>query len=186
MPFDVGAALHRLFGMWTLRPTRRGATPHRRGALIAASRSLALALALGLIPLPSVYAAPVAMVRAHAARTLNVTDEAHLHLTRTAGEILEEEGVATGALPGKARARFAVGSSVTGSFTFYPRGGGSISGHGSARLHSTGTYASFGGTMSVSHGTGRYAHAHGTSGFYGTVDRHNDALVVQITGKLSY
>ncbi len=126
------------------------------------------------------------MVRAHAARTLNVTDEAHLHLTRTAGEILEEEGVATGALPGKARARFAVGSSVTGSFTFYPRGGGSISGHGSARLHSTGTYASFGGTMSVSHGTGRYAHAHGTSGFYGTVDRHNDALVVQITGKLSY
>jgi hypothetical protein len=125
-------------------------------------------------------------VPARAARTLNVTDEAHLHLTGTAGEILEEEGPATGALPGKVRARFAVGSFVTGSFTFYPRGGGSISGHGTARLRSTGTYASFGGTMAVSHGTGRYAHAHGSSGFYGTVNRHSDALVVQITGKLSY
>jgi hypothetical protein len=128
----------------------------------------------------------VAAVAANAARTLDVTDEAHLHLTGTSGEILEEEGSATGALPGKVRARFAVGSSITGSFTFYPRGGGSISGHGSARLRSTGTYASFGGTMSVSHGTGRYAHAHGHGGFYGTVNRHTNALVIQTTGRLSY
>ena len=40
--------------------------------------------------------------------------------------------------------------------------------------------------MTISHGTGRYAHAHGHGGFYGTVDRHNDALVVQTTGQLSY
>lgn len=145
-----------------------------------------LAFALGLAGFAWVYAARAASVPARAARTLNVTDEAHLHLTGASGEQLEEEGPTIGALPGKVRARFIVGSSVTGSFTFYPRGGGSITGHGSARLHSTGTYASFGGSLSVSRGTGRYAHAHGSSGFYGAVNRHTDALTIQTTGQLSY
>lgn len=123
---------------------------------------------------------------ASAARMLNVTDEAHLRLTGTAGSLLLEEGAARGALAGTVKVRFTVGASVSGSFTIYPRGGGSITGQGSARLRSTGNYASFGGSMSVSHGTGRYAHAHGTGGFYGTVNRHSDALVVQTTGRLSY
>jgi hypothetical protein len=120
------------------------------------------------------------------ARTLNVTDEAHLRLTGTAGSLLLEEGPATGALAGTVKVRFTVEASVSGSFTIYPRGGGSITGQGSARLRSTGNYASFGGSMSGSHGTGRYAHAHGHGGFYGTVNRHTDALVIQTTGRLSY
>jgi hypothetical protein len=165
--------------MWMLRS-------RRYGLLIALRRPLALAFALGLAALPWVYAAPAATVPARAARTLNVTDEAHLHLTGTSGELLEEEGKATGALPGEVRVRFVVSTSITGSFTIYPRGGGSISGHGSARLRSTGTYASFGGTMSVSHGTGRYTHAHGSGGFYGVVNRRSYALVIQTTGRLSY
>jgi hypothetical protein len=147
---------------------------------------VALAFALGLAGFAWVYAARAAPVPARAARTLNVTDEAHLHLTGTSGELLEEEGPATGALPGKIRARFSVGSSVTGSFTLYPRGGGSITGHGSARLHSAATNASFGGGLSVSHGTGRYTHAHGSGGLYGTVNRRTDALTVKTTGRLSY
>jgi hypothetical protein len=121
-----------------------------------------------------------------AARSLNVTDEAHLRVIHSSGELLEEEGPATGALPGTVRVRFRIGASVSGSFTIYPRSGGSLSGQGSARLRSTGAYASFGGSISVNHGTGRYAHAHGRGGFYGTINRHNDALVVQTTGRLSY
>ncbi|HEY3830467.1 MAG TPA: autotransporter [Solirubrobacteraceae bacterium] len=123
---------------------------------------------------------------ARAARTLNVTDEAHLHVTHTDGELLEEEGPATGAMPGTVRVRFRIGSSVSGTFTIYPRGGGSISGQGTARLRSTGTYASFGGSTVVNHGTGRYAHIHGHGDFYGTFNRHNQALVIQTTGELSY
>jgi hypothetical protein len=149
-------------------------------------RTLALAVSLGAICVPTAYAAVRPAVLAQATGTLNVTDEAHLHLTTTAGELLEEEGTATGALPGKIRARFRVGATVSGSYTFYPRGGGSITGSGSARLHSTGTYASFGGTLTISHGTGRYAHAHGRGGLYGLVNRHTDALTVQTTGHLSY
>lgn len=136
---------------------------------------------VGLLPNTSASASS-----AGAARTLNVTDEAHLRIIHTSGELLEEEGPATGALPGTVRVRFRIGATVSGTFTIYPRTGGSISGQGSAQLHSTGTYASFGGSMTVNHGTGRYDHAHGRGGFYGTVNRHNDALVVQTTGRLSY
>jgi hypothetical protein len=171
--------------MWTLRSAPPATGLHRQVASIALRRPIALAFALALTAIPSAYAAH-ATGSAHAARTLNATDEAHLHLTGTSGEILEEEGPATGALPGTVKVRFTVGATISGSFTIYPRGGGSISGQGSARLHSTGLYASFGGSMSVSHGTGRYAHAHGQGGFYGTVNRHTDALVIQTTGRLAY
>ncbi len=164
-----------------LRTTRLS---RREGVSIALRLLLVLAIA-GVVCVPVVYAARRAP-DAHSARTLNVTDEAHLHLTTTAGELLEEEGQATGALPGKIRARFEVGATVSGSYTFYPRGGGSITGKGSAHLHSTGLYASFGGTLTISHGTGRYAHVHGSGGLYGVVNRHTDALTVQTTGKLSY
>jgi hypothetical protein len=143
------------------------------------------AAALGLTVLACVGTANAALLRAHTARALNVTDEAHLHLVRTAGEVLEEEGPATGALPGKVHVRFTVSTSITGSFVLYTRGG-SITGHGSARLRSTGMYSSFGGTLTVSHGTGRYAHAHGRGGLYGVVNRRTDAMTVQTTGKLSF
>src|SRR5581483_5810265 len=124
--------------------------------------------------------------RGRAARTVNVADEAHLHITHSSGETLEEEGRAAGALPGTVRVRFRIGATISGTFTIYPQGGGSISGHGTGRLHSSGTYASFGGTTSVDHGTGRYAHIHGHGGFYGLVNRRNDALLIQTTGRLSY
>ena len=47
-------------------------------------------------------------------------------------------------------------------------------------------YLSFGGTLTVTHGTGRYAHAHGQGGFYGTIDRKNYAVTIQTTGTLYY
>jgi hypothetical protein len=78
-----------------------------------------------------------------------------------------------------------VGATVMASFTITtPRG--SLDGHGSGTLHGTGVYASFGGTMTVSHGRGSYAHAHGHGGFYGVLNRNSYALTVQTTGMLSY
>ena len=152
----------------------------------SATRAALTPLALTVLGLTTLHTPASGAATAQAARTLNVADEAHLRLTGTQGEVLLEEGPAKGALPGTVKVRFAVGATVSGSFTIYPRGGGSISGHGTARLHSTGTNASFGGTMSVSHGTGRYTHAHGHGGFYGTVNRRTNALVIQTTGRLTY
>jgi hypothetical protein len=155
--------------------------PWHRTTIVAAALALSL-VGLVCVCATSVWATPAA----RAARTLNVTDTAHLHLTGTSGSLLIEAGPASGALPGTVGVRFRIGATVSGSFTIYPRGGGSISGHGTATLRSSGTYSSFGGSMSVSSGSGRYAGAHGSGGFYGIVNRRTDELTVQTTGKLSY
>jgi hypothetical protein len=127
--------------------------------------------------------------RAHAGSTLNVTDTAHLHFLRESGSQLIDEGAATGTLPGTVRVSFDVGATMTAAFTIYTHGG-SLVGHGSGVLHKSKSqsdvYVSFGGSMTVSHGTGRYAHAHGQGGFYGVIDRNNYAVTIQTTGSLSY
>jgi hypothetical protein len=119
-------------------------------------------------------------------RELNVRDEGHLHMVSESGSRIAEEGPVTGTLPGSVRVRFIIGPTVTASFTIYPHGGGSISGNGSGTLHSSGLYSSFGGSMSVTHGTGRYTHARGSGGFYGVINRRTLALTVQTIGKLRY
>jgi hypothetical protein len=122
---------------------------------------------------------------AHAARSLNVTDEAHLRYHESAGSSLIEEGNATGGLPGAVKVRFTVGPTVSATFTIATHSG-SLIGRGTGTLHSSGTYASFRGSMTITRGTGRYAHAHGGGGFYGVLNRRTYALTVQTTGRLSY
>ena len=119
------------------------------------------------------------------AHTLRATDTAHLHYISAAGSLLYEEGRATGTLPGSMRVHFNVGSTLSGSFTIYTRHG-SIRGHGEATPHGAGLYESFAGQLVVTGGTGRYAHARGRTGLYGTFDRQNYALLVQTTGTLSF
>jgi hypothetical protein len=83
------------------------------------------------------------------------------------------------------KAACSIGATLTANFTIYA-GGGTITGRGTGKPHGSGTYESFAGTLVATGGTGRYAHAHGHGGFYGTFDRKNYALTVQTTGKLSY
>jgi hypothetical protein len=131
-------------------------------------------------------ASRAAVISARAARSLTANDEGRLRLVGESGADLIEEGPVTGTLPGSVRVSFSIGPTVTATFTLYPRGGGSISGRGSGALHSSGRYASFGGTMTVSSGTARYRHARGTGGFYGTINRRTYAVVVQTRGTLHY
>lgn len=157
----------------------------RRSVFAAARRALLASVAfLGCAAILSA-ATQATPSPARAARTQNITDTAHMHYIREVGSNLLDEGQATGGLPGKVSALFNVGAKVSATFTIYARGG-TISGHGSGTLHGAGAYASFGGTMSVTHGTGRYAHAHGHGGFYGALDRHNYSATIQTTGALSY
>jgi hypothetical protein len=149
-------------------------------ALVGATACIALAA--GGAALASAHAPG-----ARAAHALNVRDEGHLHLAgRPSGSTILEEGAVTGTVPGTVKVRFNVGATVTATFTIYPRGGGSISGHGSGALHSTSVYATFGGSLSVTGGTGRYRHAHGHGGLYGAINRHTYAVTVQTIGTLSY
>jgi hypothetical protein len=125
---------------------------------------------------------------AHAAHALKATDTAHLYKVSVSGSDLIEEGKATGTLPGKMRATVNIGATISGTFTIYVHGVGTITGHGVATPHGSGRYESFKGSIVVTGGTGRYAHAHGETGLYGTFDRESEdyALVIQTTGTLSY
>ncbi len=123
--------------------------------------------------------------RARLARTLSATDTAKLHIVNKGGEELTEEGVAKGTLPGKVRAYLNIGPTVVTRFTIYTRRG-SITGQGSGRPKGRAAEPSFAGTMTVSHGTGLYKHAHGHGGFYGVLNRTTYALTVQTTGTLAY
>lgn len=163
------------------RSARRGAFAVTRTRLLAGT---ALVVFVGVVRLTAATVGS-AEVSGDIARTQNVTDSAHMHYIREVGSSLLDEGKATGGLPGKVSALFNVGANVSATFTIRARGG-SISGHGSGKLHGAGVYASFGGTMTVTHGTGRYAHAHGHGGFYGVLDRHNYSATIQTTGTLSY
>lgn len=144
------------------------------GATAGAAMCANMALAVNGVPM------------ARAARVLNVRDEGHLHLVHESGSELLEEGTVAGTLPGTVKVRFNVGVTITAQFTIYARGGGSISGHGSGTLRSTSTYSTFGGTLSVTSGSGRFQHAHGSGGLYGAINRRTYALTVQTIGKLTY
>lgn len=112
-------------------------------------------------------------------------DHAKLHLRKAFGAVLLEEGSATGTLPGRTSVRLVVKRSVTASFTIHTREG-TIVGTGGAALHSSGRYASFGGWLKVTHGTGRFKHAHGTGRLYGVIDRRRHSLTVTTAGTLHY
>jgi hypothetical protein len=153
----------------------------RATALVAGGLLLATAAKAASAPVaPSDSRAP-----AHEASVVKATDTAKLHYIKHSGAQLLEEGSAQGTLPGSMRAHCNLGTTFTASFTIYTNGG-TINGHGTATPHDTGLYESFAGTLTITGGTGRYAHAHGHAGLYGTFDRRTYALVVQTTGSLSY
>lgn len=160
------------------RATRAIARP---AALVAAGLFLALATSAASSVASSDSNAP----QAHMAGVARVTDAAKLRYIRHVGSQLLEEGAAQGTLPGSMRAHCNLGSTFTATFTIYTHDG-TIDGRGTATPHGSGLYESFAGTLIVTGGTGRYTHAHGRAGLYGTFDRRTYALLVQTTGSLSY
>jgi hypothetical protein len=146
-------------------------------------------LAAGVVPalaLASVSAA--SSPRAHSAHTISVKDEGHLHLLKSSGSVLIDEGPAHGSVPGTAKVHFTYNGdpTVTAQITIYGHAG-TIQAHGSARLSSPTTAApSFAGTLTITSGTGRYAHAKGAGKLYGVFYRRSYALTVQTEGTLHY
>jgi hypothetical protein len=142
------------------------------------------AVLVALVVAPLCTSAGV-LAAARMARTERLTMTAHLRYLTARGAYLFEEGSASGPLAGIVKAHVRFAADISGSFEFYPRDG-SISGYGSARLHESGTYVSFGGSVTITGGTGRYAQARGGGGLYGVYNRRTLALTIQTTGSLSY
>jgi hypothetical protein len=124
---------------------------------------------------------------AHAARTVNLAESAHLHRTSSNGVHLNEQGSATGTIKGTIYIHLTVSANhVRAEVSIYPHGG-SLTATGSASYHVVGGFAPFSGTITVVRGSGTYAHAHsGSLRFTGSIQRSNDAVTVQLSGRLSY
>ncbi len=123
---------------------------------------------------------------AWAAQEVNLQETGHLHAVGEPGTTIIERGNATGTFNCSIAGRLTIVSAnkVTTTFTVRPRGG-SITGRGSARFAQQGANGYFGGTISITGGTGNYAHAAGTNiGISGVISRETFALTVHVHGKI--
>jgi hypothetical protein len=111
----------------------------------------------------------------------SVRDEGALRYVRSSGSQVIDEGSVRGTLPGYARVRFTYNGNPTvyASFTFSGRGW-SLSGSASGRLHNPySPTPSFRGRLTITSGSGRYAHARGGGELFGVFDRRTYGLIVQ-------
>ncbi len=137
-------------------------------------------------PRPRVDTAPGP--RADTARVLSVRDEGRLRFVRASGSVILDEGSVSGTFPGYARVRFLYDGEpeVRARFTISGRGG-SVSAEGTGRLSSpTSASPSFSGAMTITGGSGRYAHIHGGGKLFGVYYRRSYGLIVQAIGDLPY
>ncbi len=167
-----------------IRPRLARTTLARRGAVALMATSLAA------VPAWQAGAAGAQSI-ATSARTVSISETAHLHSTSghaiNINQTLNERGTASGTISGTIyiHLRFPSYGHVSAEVSIYPNGG-SITGIASAAYHPSGATAGFNGTMNVVRGTGAYNHAHGTGlKFSGTVQRSNDAVTVHVNGRFS-
>lgn len=131
--------------------------------------------------------APALSPAARAAGTISLSESGRLHLLSRHGFTLSERGAARGTITGTIYVRLTIASTsrVSAEVSIY-RSDGSISGYATASYRKGNTMASFSGSMSVTRGSGRYSHAHGSGlGFSGTIERSNYAVTVSVNGRLA-
>ena len=127
---------------------------------------------------------PMARAAARPALT-SVNEYGSLRMQSSKGSTIAEKGTGWGTFNCSVVIELTLsGTLVTAQYTAYLRGG-SISGTARAHIHSATTRAAaFSGTISLSRGTGSRAHASGTAGFSGTINRTSYAMTTHITGRL--
>ena len=125
---------------------------------------------------------------AGAASVLDVRDEGRLHFVHASGSVVVDEGSVSGTFPGSVRVRFLYDGEPQVSARFQITGrGGTVSASATGRLSSpTSPSPSFRGHMTITGGSGRYAHIHGGGELFGVYYRRSYGLTVQAVGKLPY
>ena len=120
-----------------------------------------------------------------ASRAVSVNDTGHLHLLKAFGSVLLEEGAAAGTLPGLAKVR--LHRRLDGHRLLHDPN--QIRDHLWQRTRSVALLRQILELRRLAlgdHGTGSYAHAHGSGKLYGVIDRRTSSLTVQTVGTLSY
>ncbi|HEX3520103.1 MAG TPA: autotransporter [Solirubrobacteraceae bacterium] len=157
---------------------------YRRASRLACISTMTLgALGAAAAPLYADGTRPVAK----SARTISLAEHGALHLVTKHGFTLNEQGSASGSIKGTISVQLKIVSTsrVTLEVTIFPSGG-SITGYGTASYHKGEATASFAGSMAIKRGSGTYSRAQGSGlSFSGTIARSNDAITVQVNGRLS-
>jgi hypothetical protein len=124
--------------------------------------------------------------KATAARSLTVKETAQLYQVGRHGAQHEEQGQGAGTFPYPLTVTYTAGfTQATVRFVVHGKGG-AIYGQGTPAYHVEGSTAYFNGSLSVTRGTGRYAHASATAlQLRGTLNRHNFALSIKVAGQMS-
>jgi hypothetical protein len=156
--------------------------------MVPAAAVVVLAVAACTGPLAFDEVASAASPSAGAARSVSLNESGRLHLTSKQGFTLNEQGSASGTITGTIYIHLHLTSTskVTAEVSIYPSGG-SLSGNVSAAYRVEGGVAAFTGTLSITRGSGKYAHARASAlRFTGTIQRRGDAVSVRVSGPLSY
>ncbi len=164
-------------------PYKRNRSTRLAGALTAGALALGVPLASG--PLGALSAAGAATARP--ARAFALNESGRLHLLSKHGFTLYEQGPGSGTVSGTVYVRLQIVSTshVNAEVKISPHGG-SITGTASAGYHRGSSSASFSGSLTITHGTGSYAHASGSGlSFSGTIQKSNDAIDVHVRGSVS-
>jgi hypothetical protein len=165
------------------RPAKIARTPVL-GRLAALASTATIATLASGAPAPASNGADPAAL---GSRVISLNESARLHLTSRHGFTLNEQGSASGSVSGTMYVHLTIVSTsrVIAEVNFYPHGG-SISGQASASYRRGSSTASFSGTLSITQGTGGYAHARGSGlSFSGTIRRSDEAIAVQVHGTAS-
>lgn len=192
--------MHKPLASWT-RSTREGGRRTGRSPDETVRRAGTRWLALACVTASSVVLASPAIAsngdahsgEAAAARSEHsaksagketyIRETAHLRPSSHSSVQLVEEGTGYGTFKAQVKITMAIKSIVTGVLVA-KLPGGTIYGTASATPHYSGRWVTFKGALKVMRGTGRYAHASGTTGFYGSIDRYDYKLNVQVIGHL--
>lgn len=123
------------------------------------------------------------------ARTVNLVEKARLKLSTEKGATITEHGEATGTYHAPIVAVFTIRpKSVIAHVTIYPVGG-SITGSANANYKIVRNLGYFGGTFTLGHCTGKYAHVsdvdHKPLGISGIINRYNFETEVKANGLAS-
>lgn len=119
------------------------------------------------------------------AKTVDLAENANLKLISEEGTALVERGHATGTYSAPVTATFTIHpKAVTATVTVYPHGG-SLTGVAQTNYIVQNSIGYFGGTLTITRGTGSFKGASGKSvGISGTINRYSFAITVKAHGEV--